>query len=153
MAFTPIAGIISRIVPIDVSIADDIGVTHVEFYINSELAGTETSEPFSFSWDSTTVLDGTVTLTAYAYDAAENHGISSPVTLDVQNEQDPEICGDLDADGDVDYDDYKVFFGTYTLTVGDPGYLEEADFDGDQCITLEDFRAWYRCYRDYVYGR
>ncbi len=153
MAFTPIAGIISRIVPIDVSIADDIGVTHVEFYINSELAGTETSEPFSFSWDSTTVLDGAVTLTAYAYDAARNQGISYPVTFDVQNEQDPEICRDPDEDGDVDYGDYTIFLGTFGLHAGDFGYVEEADFDGGEWITLIDFAAWYGCYRDYSAGR
>jgi len=150
---SPGGGTVSGVVPIDVSADDDVGVTRVELYIDGELVGTETSEPFAFSWDSTTVADGNVTLMAYAYDAAGNEGIFSPVTLDVQNEPDPEICGDLDADGDVDYDDYKVFFGTYTLTEGDPGYVQEADFDGDQCITLEDFRAWYRCYRDYVYAR
>jgi len=150
---SPAPGAVSGVVPIDVSAADNMGVTRVELYVDGHPVGLETAEPFVFSWDSTTVSDGTATLVAYAYDAAANEGIASPVTLDVQNEPDPGICGDLDADGDVDYDDYKVFFGTYTLTVWDPGYLEEADFDGDQCITLEDFRAWYRCYRDYVYGR
>ena len=149
---SPIAGIVSGIVPIDVSTADDFAVTHVEFYINSELAGTETSEPFTFSWDSTTVLDGAVTLTAYAYDAAGNHGISSPVTLDVENESDPEICGDLDEDGDVDYDDYTIFLETFGLHAGDFGYVEKADSDGDEWITLIDFAAWYRCYQNYSAG-
>ena len=146
---------VSGVVPIDITAVDDVGITRVELYIDGELVGTEASEPFAFSWDSTTVPEGRVTLVAYACDAAGNEGMSSPVTLDVQNEPEPEpeICGDLDADGDVDYDDYKVFFGTYTLTVEDTGYVQEADFDGDQCITLDDFRAWYSCYRYYVYGR
>ena len=150
---SPMAGIVSGIVPIDVSTADDIGVTHVEFYINNELAGTETIEPFTFSWDSTTVLDSAVTLTVYAYDAAGNQGISSPVTLDVENEQEPEICGDLDEDGDVDFGDYSIFLGTFGLHAGDSGYIEEADFDGDEWITLIDFAAWYGCYRDYSAGK
>ncbi|MBW1676218.1 MAG: S8 family serine peptidase [Deltaproteobacteria bacterium] len=150
---SPAPGSVSGVVPIDVSATDDVGVTRVELYIDGELVGTETSEPFGFSWDSTTVPDGTVTLVAYAYDSAGNEGISSPVTLDVQNEPDPEICGDLDADGDVDYYDYMIFRGTLGLHAGDPDYVEKADFDGDQRITLIDFWAWYGCYQDYLRGR
>lgn len=150
---SPAGGTVSGVVPIDVSATDDVGVTRVELYINGELVGTETSEPFAFSWDSTTIPDGTVTLVAYAYDGAENEGISSPVTLDVQNELNPEICGDLDADGVVGYYDFMILREIKNLRAGDPGYLSAADFDGDQYITVADFAAWYRCYMDYVAGR
>jgi len=75
------------------------------------------------------------------------------VTLDVQNESDPEICGDLDEDGDVDYYDYMIFRATFGLGAGDPGYMEKADTDGDELITMTDFAAWYGCYRDYLAGR
>ena len=150
---SPAEGTVSDLVRIDVSASDDVGVTRVELYVNGQPVWTETSEPFVFNWDSTTVPDGTVTLTAYAYDAAGNEGISFPVTLDVQNEPNPEICGDLDADGDVDYYDYMIFRATFGLHAGDPGYVEEADSDGDGWITLIDFSAWYGCYRDYLAGR
>ena len=146
---SPADGTVSGVVRTDVSASDDVGVTRVELYVNGQLMGTETSEPFVFNWDSITVPDGEVTLSAYAYDAAGNEGISSSVTLDVQNEQEPEICGDLDEDGDVDYDDYTIFLGTFGLHADDPGYVEKADSDGDEWITLIDFTAWYRCYQDY----
>lgn len=144
---------VSGVVPIDVSAADNVGVTRVELYVDGELVGTETSEPFAFSWDSTIIPDGPVTMVAYAYDGAENEGISSPVTLDVQNEPNPEICGDLDADGVVGYYDFMILREIKNLRAGDPGYLSAADFDGDQYITTADFAAWYRCYVDYVAER
>ena len=150
---SPAGGTVSGVVPIDVSAADNVGVTRVELYVDGELVGTETSEPFAFSWDSTTVPDGPVTLVAYAYDGAQNEVISSPVTLDVQNEPNPEICGDLDADGVVGYYDFMILREIKNLRAGDPGYLSAADFDGDQYITTADFAAWYRCYEDYVAGR
>jgi thermitase len=146
---SPADGTVSGVVRIDVSASDDVGVTQVELYVDGQIMGTEISEPFVFNWDSTTVHDGEATLSAYAYDAAGNEGFASPVTLDVQNEQDPEICGDLDEDGDVDYYDYMIFRATFGLRVGDPGYVEKADSDGDEWITMVDFAAWYGCYRDY----
>ena len=150
---SPADGTVSGVVRIDVSASDDVGVTRVELYIDGQPVGTETSEPFVFNWDSSTVSDGETTLLAYAYDAAGNEGISSLVTLDIQNESDPKICGDLDEDGDVDYYDYMIFRATFGLGAGDPGYVEEADSDGDEWITLIDFAAWYGCYRDYLAGR
>ena len=144
---------VSDIVQIDVSATDEIGVTKVELYIDSQPMETKISEPFVFNWDSTTCPDGIVTIVAYAYDAAGNEGISSSVTLDVQNEQEPKICGDLDEDGDVDFVDYSIFLGTFGLHASNPRYVEEADFDGNEWITLKDFAAWCRCYQDYLAKR
>ncbi len=59
------------------------------------------------------------------------------------------ICGDLDDDGDVDYDDYNLFIGTYGTSTGDAGFLEGADFDQDGLVSLLDFSAWYQCYLAY----
>jgi len=150
---SPADGTVSGVVRIDVSASDDVGVTLVELYVDGQSIGTETTEPFVFNWDSTTVPDGVATLSACAYDAAGNEGISSLVTLEVTNEPDEEICGDFDKDGDVDYYDYMIFRATFGLRAGDPGYVEEADSDGDEWITLVDFAAWYGCYRDYLAGR
>lgn len=150
---SPADGTVSGVVRIDVNASDDVGVTHVELYVDGQIIGRETSAPFVFNWDSTTVPDGERTLLAYAYDAAGNEGISSPVTFNVQNEQNPEICGDLDEDQDVDYSDYMIFRATFGLRAGDPGYVEKADSDGDKWITMVDFAAWYGCYRDYLAGR
>ena len=52
------------------SASDDIGVTKVEFYRGTTLIGTATSSPYQLSWDTTTVANGSYTLTAKAYAAA-----------------------------------------------------------------------------------
>ncbi len=62
-------------------------VTKVEFYVNGALKGTDTSSPYSYSWDTTTIGDGTYPLTAKAYDnaATPNVGTSLPVSAVVFN--------------------------------------------------------------------
>jgi hypothetical protein len=50
------------------------GISQVEFYVNDILEGTDTSSPFSLSWDTTAVANGAYTLRALAYN---NDGKSS----------------------------------------------------------------------------
>jgi hypothetical protein len=57
-------------------------------------------------------------------------------------------CGDLDGDNDCDLDDYWWFLDAFGTCLGDDKYLPEADFDGDNCITLVDYQAWVVCYRE-----
>jgi hypothetical protein len=70
---------------ITVNASDNIGVAKVEFYINGALQATDTTSPYSFSWNTTSVANGSYTLTAKAYDAAGNIGQSSNVTIAVSN--------------------------------------------------------------------
>lgn len=63
---------VSGTVPLTVSAADDVGVTQVVFKLDGVTLNTDSSAPFSFSWDSTTATNATHTLTATASDAAGN---------------------------------------------------------------------------------
>lgn len=67
------------------SAADNVGVTRVEFYVNGSLKGTDTSSSYSYSWDTTSVVNGSYSLTARAYDAAGNVGQSAAVAVTVNN--------------------------------------------------------------------
>lgn len=58
-------------------------------------------------------------------------------------------CCDLD--NDCDYDDYGLFVCAYGKYAGDPGFIPEADYDGDGRITLVDYQKWYECWKEY-YG-
>ncbi|MCK5232980.1 MAG: DUF11 domain-containing protein, partial [Desulfobulbaceae bacterium] len=60
------------------------------------------------------------------------------------------FCGDLDHDGDVDGDDRTIFIGALRTCTGDLGFIEEADYDFDGCITYNDYREWYKCYKAYL---
>jgi hypothetical protein len=58
-----------------------------------------------------------------------------------------ELCGDLDADADVDLNDYWVFVAAFGTCVGNANYNPAADMDKDGCVTLVDYRAWRMCYK------
>jgi hypothetical protein len=71
---SPVAGSTLRgTVAVSVSTSDNVGVTHVDLYANEVIVGSATASPYTFSWDSTKISDGSVMLKAVAYDAAGNH--------------------------------------------------------------------------------
>src|SRR2546426_792253 len=74
--------------------SDDVGVLKVEFFVDDVRQATDTTSPYSFSWDTTTVVNGSHSLVAKAYDVAGNIGTSTSVTVNVQNSSDttPPTC-------------------------------------------------------------
>jgi subtilisin family serine protease len=76
---------VSGLVPVNVSASDNVGVTKVELYANGSLVASDNVAPYSFSWDSTKVANGSVNLVAKAYDSAGNVGTSSTVSVNVAN--------------------------------------------------------------------
>jgi len=60
------------------------------------------------------------------------------------------ICGDLNGDGKVDAVDAKMLTSRYKVCNGNANFLEEADYDGDGCITFNDYREWYKCYQTFI---
>jgi hypothetical protein len=76
---------VSGTVSVTASASDNVGVSKVEFYVNSVLQTTDTSSPYTFSWNTTALANGSYTLSAKAYDAANNIGQSSTVTVTVNN--------------------------------------------------------------------
>ena len=64
---------------------DNIGVTKVEFYVDNELKGTDTTSPYSMTLDSLTLTEGNHTLMGKAYDTAGNIGTSTSVAFTVNN--------------------------------------------------------------------
>ncbi|WP_163868092.1 Ig-like domain-containing protein [Myxococcus eversor] len=63
------------------SAADDVGVTRVEFYVDSALIATDASSPYYVTWNPTGISPGTHVLTTRAYDSAGNVGVSAPVAV------------------------------------------------------------------------
>lgn len=61
-------------VNITATATDDIGVTRVEFYINGSLLGTDTTAPYSMSWDTTKAQNSAQLVSVRAYDAANKVG-------------------------------------------------------------------------------
>lgn len=65
---------------------DNVGVVKVEYYDGLNLIGAATNSPYSFTWDTTKISNGPHTLSAKAYDAAQNPGVSSNVSVTVSNQ-------------------------------------------------------------------
>lgn len=67
--------------------ADDVGVVKVEFYDGSALKSTATSAPFKYAMALSASVNGVHTITAKAYDAAGNAGVSAArqISVDIQS--------------------------------------------------------------------
>ncbi len=76
---------VSGTTTVTASASDNVGVSKVEFYIDGALKATDTSSPYSYSWATTGYSNGTHTVYAKAYDAANNVGTSSTVSVTVSN--------------------------------------------------------------------
>jgi hypothetical protein len=72
-------------ITLSASASDNVGVTLVEFYIDNVLKATSNVAPYSVGFDSTTLVNGSHSLVAKAYDAAGNVGISSALAFSVNN--------------------------------------------------------------------
>ena len=68
---------------------DDRRVESVQFLVDGNSVGTDTSEPFSINWNSTTIANGSHNLTAKATDDAGNQTTSSAVSVTVGNSAPP----------------------------------------------------------------
>jgi hypothetical protein len=76
----------SRAVTFSATASDNVGVTGLQFYLDGTAWGSVyTAAPYTASWDSTTVGNGTHTLAAKAWDAAGNTTMSSAVSFTVNN--------------------------------------------------------------------
>jgi hypothetical protein len=54
--------------------------------------------------------------------------------------------GDFTGDGSIGYDDFYVIYFSLNKCVGQTGFVAEADFDQDGCVTFTDYRIWYGYY-------
>ncbi len=81
---SPAAGTVGGSVMVQGTATDNTGVVRVELWIDGALSTSTTSAAFSFNWNSTTVANGSHTLTVKAYDASNNVGQAS-VTVNVSN--------------------------------------------------------------------
>ena len=76
---------------VNVATSDNVGVSKVELYINGQLAGTKTTAPYTFTWNTASQSLGTHSLVAYAYDAAGNRGQSILVQVSIKDTIAPSV--------------------------------------------------------------
>ena len=76
---------ISGTVAITATASDNVGVSLVEFYANGKLLSADNAAPYTYNWDTTSVANGSYSLTSKAYDAVGNVGQSGVVIVNVNN--------------------------------------------------------------------
>src|SRR5882724_4984644 len=82
---SPLTGAtVSGTVLVNGTASDNIGVAKIAVSVDGSLLLTSTSSPFSFFWNSATKANGSHTLMATAYDAANNTK-SASITVNVNN--------------------------------------------------------------------
>jgi len=83
---SPAAGAtVSGTISIAANASDNVAVSRVEMLLDGSLVATDTSAPYTFSWDTRTVPNGAHTLQARAVDSSGNAGLSPSVTVAVNN--------------------------------------------------------------------
>jgi major membrane immunogen (membrane-anchored lipoprotein) len=80
---------VSGTLTLSASVSDNFGVARVDFYVDSTLVGSDTSAPYSLSWDSRSVANGAHSLSVVAHDAAGLSGSSASVPITVNNDLTP----------------------------------------------------------------
>ena len=83
---------VSSTVPVTAGASDDVGVAGVQFKLGTTNLGSEdTSAPYSISWDTTTVSNGSYSITAVARDTAGQTTTSTAITVTVSNSAGPPL--------------------------------------------------------------
>ena len=89
---------VSGSIALSATAADNVGIVGVQFLVNGAATGAEdTSSPYSVSWNSTTVANGSYSLAARARDAAGNQTTSTAITVTVNNTTAPPAAGLISA--------------------------------------------------------
>lgn len=82
---SPLNGaIVTGATTISANAVDPAGIGKVDFYVDTKLVGTDTTAPYSVPWDSATVAGGSHTITARAFDLANNVSAAA-ITVTVNN--------------------------------------------------------------------
>ncbi|MFN3650210.1 MAG: Ig-like domain-containing protein [Armatimonadota bacterium] len=69
---------------IGASATDNVGVSYVDFYVDGVKLATDTAAPYSYTWNTTTLANGSHTVKVVAVDAAGNAG-SAQIGVTVSN--------------------------------------------------------------------
>lgn len=83
---SPSAGsVLSGIATLTATATDNVGISRVDLYVGSTLMGSDTTIPYTATWDTTKSTNSTFGLKAIAYDITGNKTTSSSVVVSVNN--------------------------------------------------------------------
>jgi len=128
---------ISSTTTVAASATDNIAVTKVEFAVDGSVKATDSSSPYRYSFDPSTVSAGSHTLTATAYDASGNSTKSSAVAITVNAPPQTYLEADINQDGKVNLTDLSILSTNYNRS-GAAISPVRADMNSDGKVNLTD---------------
>ena len=139
---------VSGTVAVSATATDNVGVTRVEFYRGTTLLGTDTTatggNQYSVNWNTTQSTNGPHSITARAYDAANNIATSQPRNVTVNNSLSAS-CLRIDADQNntLNSNDFSAFQSLFASS------NMRADIDQNTYLNANDFmefiNIWAGC--------
>jgi RHS repeat-associated protein len=135
----PVAGeLVSGTTTISAGAFDDRRVDSVQFFVDGNSIGTDSSEPFSVSWNSSSVSNANHSLTARATDDAGNQTTSAAVSVTVGNSAAPTTSITAPANN-------ATVSGTVTVNANasDDVAVTKVEFYADSALLATDTTAPY----------
>jgi hypothetical protein len=108
---------------ISASANDNVGVTRVEIYLDGSLVLSSSQSFASYNWNTVTASNGGHVLSAKAYDAAGNSGVSSSVAVKVFNDTIAPTVNTFSVPATANSTSVAVLSFSATDNVGVTGYL------------------------------
>lgn len=121
-------------VTVSATASDNVAVTKVELRVNGVVSVTDLAAPYSFSWNTSSLSNGSYSLTARAYDAANNTTTSATINLVVNNSVALKP-GDVNGDSKVDIFDLSILLANYSRT---SATRATGDLNGDTRVDIFD---------------
>ena len=75
--------VLTGTVTLQADASDDVSVDHVDFLVDGQVVGTDSTSPYSVAWDTSTVGNGAHSITARAVDGGNNATTSAAVPVTV----------------------------------------------------------------------
>ena len=139
----PAAGsALSNSVTVSATASDNVGVTKVEFYVDGVLVATDTTAPYSATWNTNNSTLGAHSLTAKAYDQAANATTSASVAVTVSDTVKPTVSITSPANNAQVNRSTDV---TIAANASDNRAVARVEFYVNNVLTCSDTAAAYTC--------
>jgi hypothetical protein len=134
---------VSGLVPINASAADVSGLTKVDFYADGQLVASDTTAPYSVSWNTSGYIHNSVhPLLAKAYDTAGNIGTSATINAKVADITPPATAITSPANNGTVSKNTNV---TVTATATDVSGITKVEFYVNNVLKCTDTSSPYSC--------